>query len=198
MIKFKGYCKDVQNLPVSILPDNAVQFREANNSSELNRYASLCSLPALFLIIFLVLLKRRMTTVDIPFVNREVLGILLSLLFIFPHEFLHAMCFPKGEEVSIYFTKSSFFCHSLAVVSKKRFIVMSLLPSLVLGIIPLTVWFLSPAIGKGWEILYTFSVINLISCAGDFYNVYNALRQMPSGTYQQLSGFHSYWFYPQK
>ena len=195
MIKFKGFCKDIKDLPVSELPKNAVQFQEAESNRELTLHSLLFSIPVIVFIACVVLLKRHMSGIAVPFDNDNIIGVLLSFLFVLPHELLHAICFPKTEDISIYFTSFGACCYSSAIISKRRFITMSLFPALILGIIPLLVWLLFSTSGKGWEILYAFSAMNLLCCCGDFYNVYNAIRQMPSGTYQQLSGPHSYWFY---
>ena len=46
-------------------------------------------------------------------------------------------------------------------------------------------------------ILAVFGAVSASSGAGDFYNVYNALTQMPRGALTYLYGFNSYWYMPE-
>ena len=75
-------------------------------------------------------------------------------------------------------------------MSKIRFICMSLCPNIILGLIPYLIFFIFPNLG--W--LGLFGAINLGMGFGDYYNVFNALRQMPKGAKTYLSGMHSYWY----
>ncbi|MBR7082032.1 MAG: DUF3267 domain-containing protein [Oscillospiraceae bacterium] len=216
-IKFKGYRKDIKKaLPESDLPDNAVKFREPNSVFALNMWALLFSIPAILIVVGFAFLKRRIYPEQISlfykliisseFYNLPVsallnalynciISLLLFLLCIVPHELLHAIAFHRDADVDIYFTSSVALCYSHDVISKRRFIGLSLLPSFVLGILPLIVWLFIPPSSNAADIVYFTAALNFIAGAGDFMNVFNAMTQMPRGTYQQLSGFNSYWFY---
>ncbi|MCL1787401.1 MAG: DUF3267 domain-containing protein [Defluviitaleaceae bacterium] len=81
-------------------------------------------------------------------------------------------------------------------ISKARFIWLSLFPNIVLGWLPLAVWAFMPfhpVLSNG---LFVFGMLATVCGAGDYYNAYNAARQMPKGSMQQLSGMNSYWFMP--
>ena len=41
---------------------------------------------------------------------------------------------------------------------------------------------------------FTFGILNLISCTGDWLNVKNTVQQVPAGAMIQGSGLHSYWY----
>ena len=69
---------------------------------------------------------------------------------------------------------------------------MSLLPNLVFGFLPFVLFLLQPQ----WSILGTLGVISIGCGVGDYYNVYNALTQVPKGAIIYNKGFHSYWAYP--
>ena len=194
-LTFKGKCKNIENLPKGNLPENAVKFKEANNTAELNIRALVFIVPCIVIIIMFGCIKNAMFSEQIKHFNIIPLGLLLVLLFIIPHEFLHAICFPQNAIVEMYFTIWGAFVTSTCPISKKRFIFMSFLPFFILGIIPLVIWLFLPESNYISSILYTFGSINLMLCSGDLMNIYNALRQMPPKTYQQLSGFNSYWFY---
>ena len=51
-------------------------------------------------------------------------------------------------------------------------------------------------INHDWVTLGTLGVFSLSSCVGDWYNVFNALTQMPKGAKTYLCGFNSYWYMP--
>ena len=121
MIKFEGYCKKITDLPESELPENAVQFHEAETTGEFIFASSLWLLPIWLFIICLVMLKRHLSGIAFSFFPANSLGVLLSILFILPHELLHAICFPQGEDVHIYFVNFGACCCSPAAISKKRF-----------------------------------------------------------------------------
>lgn len=73
-------------------------------------------------------------------------------------------------------------------MSKFRFILMSLLPNIILGFIPYIIGIVNPC-------LVFFAVLGTIAIAmgaGDYYNVYNAMIQMPKGAKTYLYQFHSY------
>lgn len=62
-------------------------------------------------------------------------------------------------------------------MSKAKFIFKYMLPGIVLGFIPLAIFFINPKL----TILGTFGTLGIATAAGDFYNVRNALFQLPRG-----------------
>ncbi|MFR4402093.1 MAG: DUF3267 domain-containing protein [Peptococcus niger] len=74
-----------------------------------------------------------------------------------------------------------------------RFIFISLAPALLLGVVPLVIWSLSMGTGIFVRSCLPFGAALLFGAVGDFYNVANTLRQVPSDAKVQLSGWHSYW-----
>ena len=69
----------------------------------------------------------------------------IGLLLLPVHEVLHGVCYKKGQKVYIGICLKKFaafaVCHE--PISKRRFVIMSLMPML-LGIIPLAIFLLSP------------------------------------------------------
>ena len=121
-------------------------------------------------------------------------AIFLPLLTVLPHEFLHALCFGKDAVVDCYIHPKALQAMVVCAkpISKARFIFMSLLPNFVFGVLPLLAWMIFPSLGITWVI---FSCVTVSFGMGDYYNVHNAIKQMPKGSLQQLSGFHSYWYF---
>jgi len=197
---YKGKYKSEDQLPKGNLPTNAVMFREPETAGKLNLVASLFALPALLLIGLIVLGSvllhgsinlQRSSLADYA-------GVLLAFLTLLPHEFLHAVWFGRESEVELFIApeKLMLFVICTQPVTKVRFILLSLFPNLVFGWFPLLLWAILPYGVILSNVLFYFSVISILFGVGDYLNVYNAIRQMPKGSMQQLSGFHSYWFVP--
>lgn len=196
---FKGKLKSEDELDKGVLPLNAVPFREPKDMKTLNLACSIFILPGLVLIAVAVILRTVLLGHNQFFFN--LWGALLSLLTVFPHELLHGIAFPQNATVEVWYSLKSAMalCFSTYPVSKVRFIFLSLLPNLVFGVLPLVLWVALPSIPRAVaDILFTFGVLSLFMGCGDYLNVYNAALQMPKGTLTQLSGFHSYWYYPDK
>lgn len=211
ILKWKGRCDHFDTLPKGNLPPDAVMFKEPKTALELNKRASLYVIPVLCVVILAVVTKAAIHGLDGggspsgsgigELVNA--FGFLLAVLMVIPHEFLHAVAFPKKAEVGIWYSPKYMlaFVHSTAPVGKWRFVFMSLLPNLVLGLIPLMAWVILPVevIGEQFSgLIFSFSFMCLLFGIGDYMNVHNAIVQMPKGALTQLSGFNSYWFMPSK
>jgi len=121
-----------------------------------------------------------------------ILGALLALLAMFPHELLHAVCFKGEVEMYTNLKQGSLFVVGTERMSKARFIFMSLLPNLVFGFIPFIIFLFVPQ----WTLLGVFGAVGISGGAGDYLNVFNALTQMPKGARTYMHGFHSYWYQP--
>jgi len=200
-LTYKGKYTHEDQLSKGILPPNAVKFREPETPFKLNLVALLFTIPALLLIGLFVLASALLHGYVYVHSNSNtiLIGFALAYLTLLPHELLHAVCFGKSAEVEMYIIPRQFmmFVHCTQPISKARFIFLSLFPNLVFGWFPLTVWMLLPHVTIYSDILFGFSFISILFGAGDYLNVYNAFRQMPKGSMQQLSGFHSYWFMPE-
>lgn len=189
-----GHYREESQLPIGDLPENAVRFIEPETPEKLAvaavKYMLLSLLIAGAAIGAAVLLHG-----GIRF-SVNLFGFVLPLLLIVPHELLHAVCFPKDAEVELFWSIKSgmAFVVSTAPVSKTRFILLSLCPNLVLGWLPLLVWMRYPEVLGLSGMLLPTALIMIASGCGDYLNVYHAMTQMPKGSIQQLSGFHSYWY----
>lgn len=199
---YKGTYKSEDQLPKADLPENAVRFDEPESAEELIRRASWFGLPVVAMLGLFVLLSALISgRVKLNFLHPAFFGgMVLFLPAMLPHELLHAVCFGKNAEVELYTSLKNLMLFVVCTkpIKKGRFILMSLLPNLVLGVLPLFVWVVLPYHEVWSNALFAFSAMALFGGVGDYLNVYNALRQMPKGSVQQLSGFHSYWYLPKK
>lgn len=195
---WKGIYKNQGQLPVGKLPAHAVKFKEPESMVKLNIVSAVFVIPVI-LIIGLAGLFKTFIIGSVPEITIfNLWGVLLALLMVIPHEFLHAVVFPRGSEVELWFMPGfvGAFIVSTAPISKARFIFLSLLPNIVFGFIPLLIWTFLPQDLAITNIVCSFAFISLLFGAGDYLNVWNATFQMPRGSMQQLSGMNSYWFMP--
>ena len=121
------------------------------------------------------------------------IGSILAVLVLFPHEFLHGICFKGDVWLYTNFSKGMLFVVGPEDMSKAHFVFMSLLPNIVFGFIPFIVFLFFPKL----TILGVFGALSIAMGFGDYINVFNAITQMPKGAKTYLSGFHSYWYKPE-
>ena len=124
-----------------------------------------------------------------------VIGFISGFIGLIVHEWLHAIVYPASATVYIGFHLKSF--AAVALVSyplkKWRFILMSLLP-LLLGIVPIVLFWFNPAAWKSWNgFLFGFSIMGLISPYPDYFNVYQVIKQTPPKCYIQNYNDETYW-----
>lgn len=192
---FKGKFKSYDDLPKGNLPENAVMFKEPKSMAMVNAVALLICIP-MALIMYVLLAATSKT--DCMY-DGNLWGLLISFVFLVPHEFIHAVCMGgKGTVVNLYYSLKHFmmFVICLEPMSKTRFIVMSFAPSFVLGWLPFIIGLLLPVSTFTGILLATGFYGALLGC-GDMINIINATFQMPKGSLTQLSGMNSYWFMPE-
>ncbi len=192
---FRGTLKK-EKMPIADLPERAVKFKEPNNQGTLILVSTLFYIPVILIAVGFYLIKSLMYGESLQLTyNMLLVTLLISLLTIIPHEFLHGLCFSKDQEKHIFFIIGGMCIACTEPISKARFIFMSLLPNIIFGFIPMIIWLFVPG-GDFSNYLFAFSAICLSFGCGDYMNVFNAMVQMPKGSVQQLSGFNSYWYMP--
>ena len=184
MGKFSGNEAD---LPHGEHRPNAVPFREARDAKSLAIIANGLSLVIMLLLAVPAALRWEWSLLTLS----AALGALASLLVLFPHELLHAVCFREDVYLYTNWSQGMLFVVGPEEMSKGRFILMSLLPNLVFGIFP---YLLGMCTGSGF--LLALGILSTGMGAGAYYNVFNALTQMPKGARTYLYQFHSFWFMP--
>lgn len=192
---FKNFTS-YDDLEKGVLPEDAVCFEEGDTIEEVLKAAMWYHYPLIGLVLTIIFLKWFVfKSLGLSLLG-FVIGSILSLPFLMVHELIHALLLPKNEPIYIYqaLKKGVLFVLSTEAMSKGRFIVMSLMPSLVLGVLPLISWlFLEKGLVS--STVFFFSLPMLFGGIGDLYNVSNTLKQVPKGAYVKLSGIHSYWFF---
>lgn len=183
---------DPTTLPTCKHQPNAVKFKEVDSTKELADIANGIAIALMILLSIPVYLKYKGSLFD--YFDEMMVGAMLPLLTMFPHELLHALCFKEDVYLYTDFKQGLLFVVGCETMSKQRFIFMSLLPNIVFGFIPYMISFL----GIQYLTLAVLGVIAIGMGAGDYYNVFNALIQMPKGARTYLYQMNSYWYIPEK
>lgn len=194
----KGKCKSLDDLPEAELPENAVCYEEPETLEDISMTAVKYSLMALGLAFAAGLGKAVGNGFDVH-IGYVFLGWILSYLAIIPHELLHGIWYPRGSVVEIWSSIENglFFVTCCDAVSKSRFILMSIFPSLIFGIIPVIVYIFIPE--TIWaSMLFGFGAANVSNGGGDYLNIHNTIKQVPAGAMIANSGVHTYWWKKEK
>lgn len=176
-----------ESLPANSHKQGAVPFKEAKDSKAMAVIANTISLLLLIPLGVGLFIRYGHSVFD-----DVLLGSILALLCAFPHELLHAICFKEDVYLYTNLKQGMLFVVGPETMSKGRFIFMSLLPNLVFGIIPYLLAFIFPSLA----FLGLFGTLSIIMGAGDYYNIFNAVTQMPRGARTYLYQFNSFWYMP--
>lgn len=183
--KFNG---DETSLPRGEHMPGAVKFKEAESAKQLAVIANMVSLVILLALFALMFWRTRsLRTINLW-------GMVLAMLSAYPHEFLHAVCFKETVYLYTNWKQGMLFVVGPEIMSRRRFVLMSLCPNLVFGLLPYLLFLLHPA----WTALGTMGAMALSMGAGDYYNAFNAMTQMPKGAKTYLYQFNSWWFMPEE
>ena len=166
-----------------LIPEGAVLLRKTDGFVEKSLPYGV--LPAIIcgLTVFLkAFLNKKMPVEPIFLIPAFVIGILVAMPL---HEFLHALCYPKGATVwvGLCLRKMAAYAISYDPLSKARFIIMSFAPAF-LGIIPLITFIIAPITMKPvLTICMVLSFMGLISPAPDYMDIITVLRKAPKESY---------------
>ena len=189
-LHYKGkYNKNPDELPANSHKPNCVKVKEPEDSRKLGIVANIIALIVVVILMVPILIRHGTDALSW-------LGIstIFFILCLFPHEIIHAICFKKDVYLYTNLKEGMLFVVGPEDMSKFRFIFMSLLPAIILGVIPYVIYLFNP----NWILLGTLGAMNISSGGGDFLNVYNCITQMPKGARTYLYKFNSYWYMPDK
>lgn len=182
--KFSGNPEDIPHLDHE---PGAVPFKEEADQKHLGKLFAMLSI-----VVFLAAFIPSCIRVGGFFYSKT--GVLLYLLTVIPHEFLHAICFKDDVYMFQDLKHGMFFITGPERMSKGWFIFKCLLPGIVFGFIPYIIFMINPEL----RALGTMGALGISSAAGDFYNVNNAVRQVPNGAWIYQHMYKTYWYMPQK
>lgn len=166
---------------------NAVPFKEFQSSKTLAIVGNI----AAFAIFILLMIPAAFRCRPYGHTTQTILGLLASLVLLFPHELLHAVCFREDVYLYTNWAQGMLFVTGPEDMSKSRFVFMSLLPNLAFGFLPYL-------LGMLFQIPFLAALGALAAGmgAGDYINVFNALTQMPKGSRTYIHKFNSFWYMP--
>lgn len=121
------------------------------------------------------------------------IGLVITLLFFPVHELIHAVSFPAGSEVIMFYTTQGLGTTCTSPMTRNRFIVVNLLPSLILGVVPLIAYMIVPSsYAFASNVLCVFSLVHVGAGYVDYLNIVHLLR-LPADSKIQISGAKIYW-----
>ena len=180
-------------------PEGYVPFREPDNMKKFAVYMNLLGIG--ILIITLGLFYLRLFTwmaargdLELSVTRGFIPGFLLYLATLVPHEVLHALWFKEDVYYYHNLKQGMLFVQGTEDMSKARFVLMSLCPNIAFGFIPYILFMIWPNLAA----LGYWGAMAIASGAGDYFNVFNCLTQVPNGGITYMSGMHSYWYMPKK
>ncbi len=198
-LHYKGkYDLNPESLPHGEHKPGAVKFKEVDNSAKLALIANGIALIIL-IPMFIFAVVRAYGNLANAFTDNliYVSGIIFvtgiaTFPFLFIHELFHALCFKEDVYMYTNWKQGMLFISGTEDMSKGRFVFMSLLPNIILGVIPYIIGMIFPEL----FFLAAFGALMTSSGAGDYYNVFNAITQMPKGARVYMYCFNSYWYLP--
>ena len=180
------------DFPENMLPNNAKRIERPDNIFKSSIPYGILPFIFSYAIIYIkwfVIGERAINPIYVP------LGIIFGLLLMLVHEVLHGVCYKKGQKVYIGICLKKFaafaVCHE--PISKRRFIIMSLMPML-LGIIPLAIFLLSPSNAVLSGICIPMGIIGMLSPMPDYMDVHIICKQVPKGAFVHTQNDGFYWY----
>ncbi len=175
----------IASLPRRDHEPGAVAFQEARSPEEMGRVLFPPSLVLLIVLTGLYWLRA-------GGIYLSPLGILLAFLGALPHEYLHALFMKDTAYIYTNLRQGMLFVTTTESMGRARFVGMSLFPNILFGWIPYLLAMVQPQ----WRWLASFGILSTVMGIGDYYNVKNALTQMPKTARTYLHGFNSFWYLP--
>lgn len=151
-------------------------------------------IPIIAVFIALVWLKSKLLTGLT--VTRLYLTIGLAIGFLlFPvHELLHAVCFPARSSAYIFYTNQGLGTTCLSPVTRNRFLLINLVPSAVLGILPLIAFMgCSKEYAAANSILFAIAFLHIGGGYADYTNVFHTIK-IPKDATIQISWEKIFWW----
>ena len=139
-IKWNGKLSQTNTYPLNEVPLNAVEFLDVQ--PKLSIVGML--VPIIIFIWGCFYIKTNFIGETKLNLTGYLTGFLLCIPFLAIHEFLHAICFPRGSSFQIYYNNWGICAAPSTPLTKSRYICALLLPAVVLGVIPLLAWIFIP------------------------------------------------------
>lgn len=186
VLHFKGaYKNNNEKLPHEEWKkhNNANRFKEFNNAK---LFLILINLSSIILLGITAFIYHNLVGLK----NVSICGVMFVIASLIPHEIIHAAFF-RGD-VYLYLHHLALLITGTEPMSKKRYIMMCLLPTIVFGFIPFVCFLINPTL----RILGTLGAISIPLGLGDFYNIYNCAKQVPKDGICFMDKQNTCWYIP--
>ena len=198
-IRFKGICKNEEEIKKnSKLYKNSIMFKEEETIKEHVKKGEKIMIPIAIIMFIVTLITADIKNIELEF---DLIDIIISILMLIPlvilFEAIIALTYPLKANKDIYISQKdlTIYLISNSLVSKKRFILICLMPIILLAVIPYTIMILFmnaiPIIII--KLIYISSALTCIISSSIIVDIYNTIKQVPKGAKVFNYGFHSYW-----
>ncbi len=184
----------------SDIPLNSVKIEQPETTSEFLMKSNILIIPIMLILgaTIVIIKKKNKLKLDKKIFRKGILlGVLLGILCIVIHEFIHALFYPNGSTVNVGIVLNPFYAYVSSVdsINRNNFILMSIMPFLILGVIPFALFiYYFPKKTKLAGILLGFCIMGLVGGTPDLYNIYNISKQVPNNAIIINSENLTYWY----
>lgn len=201
-IYIKGtFTDESQLIQGKTLPKSAVPFREGETIHDAFQLGFLLSLPVMLPMVGLSIFRCSELDKKLQFNSHMAAAVLVFFVLLkvltYLHEFIHALFYPVEAEKTVWkdAKQGAYFIYCDVPVTKCHFIMLSIAPSILLGIVPFIAWYqLAPLFHVEWLLCFmALTWIMTLMSIGDFANVFHAITQVPANAKVLNYGLHSYW-----
>lgn len=178
MIQVDWSVEDISMYQNASLPEGAVRIDTPMGQGEMMRRSAPIQAVLCFAL-FLAMLGKTLVSHRVVIHPAMIgVGFLVGFALLPLHEYLHALVYPRDAVVTVGRLRGGITFVALASypLRRARFILMSLFP-LVLGILPLGLFLVSPPAWRGWNgFLFGMACMGMVSPSPDVLNVITVLR----------------------
>lgn len=175
------------NLPSINVSKDAHELPTASTKS------AILIVPIIAFLIALVWIKSQLFTGLIVTRLHLTIGLIIGFLLFPVHELLHAICFPANSSVYMFFTNQGLGTTCLSPVTRNRFICINLVPSIILGVIPLIAFMGFPKeYSVANSILFAVAFLHIGGSYADYINIFHTVK-IPKDATIQISGENIFW-----
>lgn len=188
---WKGRLNDNKELPKPKLPKDAKVFLGEETSGLI--YIIIIAI----IVLAIVLIQIKQNYMQGFEMNRKgnLIGFILSVLFLVVHELIHGLSCSKDCIVNYYYSRQGIISFPLDSMTRNRYIFMSISPAVILGFVPMIIWIFIPVQFVTLNsIIFAFSLGSLFGSSANLNNLIKALIKAPKESFIQISGEKVYWF----
>ena len=198
-IKFKGICENEGEIKKNAkLYKNSIMYKEETTIKERIKKSKKFMVLAVIIVMLSILITADLKNIELEF---NLVDLLISVLMIIPlmlvFEIIVILLYPLKAKKDLYITKkdSTILLISNSLITKKRFIIICLIPIIVLLVIPYVVVILTMG-NIPIKVTKILAILSVEACAFaplNIMEIYNTIKQVPKGAKIFNYGYHSYW-----